>query len=169
MYVPSASGGAGAAVILMVAGVDLVVSVIEVAVTTTVVPVGICAGAVYVVLGLFPGVVVELKLPQDELLQVTDQVTPAAALSLLTMTDKLCDAPTTSDVGGVGLNVMEIPWGGVGPLPPPLQPAAATASKQKPTERIVLRDVIGLLLSQTCSACAFGLQGACEPKSRFRF
>ena len=75
---------------VMTAWANCVLSVTEVAVTVTVPPVGIAAGAVYVVaepLAVFVG----LKLPQAPALpQVTDHVTPAFAGSLLTTAVSAC-------------------------------------------------------------------------------
>lgn len=42
-----------------------------------------------------------LKLPHDEVPQATDQVTPAALLSLVTLAVKLAEAPTERDAGGL--------------------------------------------------------------------
>jgi hypothetical protein len=56
---------------VMVAEADLLVSETEVATTVTVLPVGIAAGAVYVVVAVFPGEVAGLKLPHCVLPQVT--------------------------------------------------------------------------------------------------
>ncbi len=71
----SATVMAAGAVMVMVAEAVFVVSVTEVAVTVTVPDVGTVAGAVYTV-AVPLGVEVGLKDPQDELLQVTAQVTP---------------------------------------------------------------------------------------------
>ena len=69
---------------ITIADADFVVSVTEVAVTVTALPLGIALGAVYVV-ALPLAVDVGLKLPHAPALpQVTDQVTPAFAESLLT-------------------------------------------------------------------------------------
>jgi len=85
---------------VIVAVADFVLSVTELAVTVTVLPVGTLLGAVYVVVAELPGEVAGLKLPQAELPQATVQVTPAALLSLLTFAVKLAEAPTARDVGG---------------------------------------------------------------------
>ena len=53
---------------------------------------------------------VELKEPHPpEVPQVTDQVTPAFLLSLLTTAMRLLVAPTIREVGGVGLSATETP------------------------------------------------------------
>jgi hypothetical protein len=57
-------------------------------------------------------VVAGLKEPQGELPQVTDQVTPALLLSLLTTAVRLVVAPFVSDAGGLGLSATEIAGGG---------------------------------------------------------
>ena len=82
---------------VMVAEADFVVSVTEVAVTVTVLGVGIAVGAVYVV-GAPLAVPVGLKEPHGEVPQVTVQLTPL--LSLVTTAVRLAVAPVTSDVGG---------------------------------------------------------------------
>ena len=82
---------------VMVAEADFVGSVTEVAVTVTVLGVGIAVGAVYVV-GAPLAVPVGLKEPHGEVPQVTVQLTPL--LSLVTTAVRLAVAPVTSDVGG---------------------------------------------------------------------
>jgi hypothetical protein len=53
---------------------------------------------------------VALKEPQaPELPQVTDQVTPAFLLSLLTTATRLLVAPGMREVGGVGFRATEMP------------------------------------------------------------
>jgi len=89
-------------VIVIVADADLVLSVTEVATTVTVLLVGIAAGAVYVVAALL-AVAVGLKLPHAELPQVTDHVTPAFALSLVTTATRLSVEATMSVFGGAGV------------------------------------------------------------------
>jgi hypothetical protein len=49
-----------------------------------------------------------LKVPHEELPQVTVQVTPPFLLSLLTTAVRLVVLPAPSDVGGVGLSATEI-------------------------------------------------------------
>jgi hypothetical protein len=83
-----------------VADADLVVSEMEVAVTVTVAGLGGAAGAEYVVAAPL-AVVVGLKLPHDELPQVTDQVTPAFALSLLTVAVKAAVVLAATELGGL--------------------------------------------------------------------
>jgi hypothetical protein len=95
----------------MVADADFVLSVTEVATTMTVLFVGTAVGAVYVV-GALLAVEAELKLPHDVLPQVTDQVTPAFALSLVTTAVRLVVEPTKREVGGVGVSATEIEGGG---------------------------------------------------------
>jgi hypothetical protein len=80
MYVPSVSAGP---TIEIVADADLVVSETDVAVTFTVPPVGIAAGAVYVVAALL-AVVVGLSVPHAAVAQVTVHVTPPFLLSPVT-------------------------------------------------------------------------------------
>ena len=82
---------------VIVAEADFVVSVTEVAVTVTVLGVGIAVGAVYVV-GAPLAVPVGLKEPHGEVPQVTVQLTPL--LSLVTTAVRLAVAPVASDVGG---------------------------------------------------------------------
>jgi hypothetical protein len=84
---------------VMVAEADFVGSVTEVAVTVTVLGVGIAVGAVYVV-GAPLAVPVGLKEPHGEVPQVTVQLTPPFLLSLVTTAVRLAVAPVTSDVGG---------------------------------------------------------------------
>ena len=84
----------------MVADTNLVLSVAEVAVTVTLPPVGAVGGAVYVV-GTVLDVEVGLKLPQGALLQVTDQVTPAFRLSLVTVAAMGVVAAGFMETGGV--------------------------------------------------------------------
>src|SRR5271156_5385658 len=101
MYVPSARTAGGAATMVMVAVADFVLSVTDVAFTMTELPVGIAAGAVKEVVGLLPGVVVGLKVPQAALPQVTDHVTPAAAASSLTTAVRFAGVLTTRFAGGL--------------------------------------------------------------------
>src|ERR1700754_766720 len=95
----------------MVADADLVVSETEVAVTVTVAGVGGAAGAEYVVAAPL-AVVVGVKLPHEELPQVTDQVTPAFALSLLTVAVRGVVVLAGTEVGGL-FSVTEIGTVGV--------------------------------------------------------
>jgi hypothetical protein len=85
---------------VMLAEADLVVSETEVAVTVTVAGVGTAAGAENVV-AVPLGVVAGLKLPHCELPQVTDQVTPALALSLATVAVRAALVVAATDVGGL--------------------------------------------------------------------
>src|ERR1700743_1066576 len=80
MYVPSANP---APTIEIVADTDLVVSETDVGVTFTVPPVGIAAGAAYVVAALL-AVVVGFSVPHAAVPQVTLHVTPPFLLSFVT-------------------------------------------------------------------------------------
>jgi hypothetical protein len=81
-----------------------------------------------------------VKVPHEELPQVTDQVTPPLLLSLLTTAVSDAVVPAVTEAGGVGLKLTEID-GGLGPLPPPPPHAAATnAIAATPDIKIVLRD-----------------------------
>jgi hypothetical protein len=116
--------GAAGVVMLMLAETDLVESVTDVAVTVTVVA---AAGALYVV--AVP-LAVELaeKLPHCAVLQATVHLTPALALSLVTMAVRLVVALVTAEDGGCVLKVTEIA-GGLGLEPEPaLQPVISTKS-----------------------------------------
>jgi hypothetical protein len=91
--------GAFGVEMVMVAVADLVESVTEVAVTVTVAGLGAPAGALYFVAAPLP-VEEEEKLPHGEPPQFTLQVTPALALSLVTMAVRLVLVPASSDDGG---------------------------------------------------------------------
>ena len=75
------------------------------------------------------------KLPHALALQLTDHLTPALLLSLMTFAVRLVVVAATSDVGGVPLKATEMTGGGVGGvLEPPPQAvnqivAAATAKR----------------------------------------
>jgi hypothetical protein len=86
------------------------------------------------------GVVVGVKEPHEETLQVTDHVTPALALSLLTtaVSDAVC--PAVMVVGGAGLKATEMAGGVGGLLPPPPHAAATNAIAATLDIKIVLRD-----------------------------
>jgi hypothetical protein len=102
---PSGSADVVAAVMVIVADADFVLSVTEVAVTVTEPPLGTADGAVYVV--AVPVVVLAgLKLPQAPALpQVTDHATCGLAeLSLLTTAVSACWALVCSEAGGAALN-----------------------------------------------------------------
>jgi hypothetical protein len=71
-------------VMVMAAEADLVLSATEVAVTVTLAPVGIAAGAVYVA-EVVVALLMAPQAPAPELPQLTDQVTPALLESLLTV------------------------------------------------------------------------------------
>jgi hypothetical protein len=91
-------------VIVILADADFVVSVTEVAITVTALPEGTATGAVYVAEVL----VMLLKAPQAPALpQVTDQVTPAFAGSLLTVAVSGAAALVCSN-GGAPARVTEI-------------------------------------------------------------
>jgi hypothetical protein len=87
-------------VIVMVAEADFVVSLTDVAVTVTVAGVGGAAGALNVV-AVPLGVVAGAKLPHWALPQVTVQVTPALALSLLTVAVSGAVCVAATDAGGL--------------------------------------------------------------------
>ena len=91
--------GALGAEMVMVAEADFVESVTEVAVTATVAGLGAEAGAVYLV-AVPLAVEAAEKLPHCELPQVTDHLTPAFALSLLTTAVRLMVEPASVDDGG---------------------------------------------------------------------
>ncbi len=91
--------GALGAEIVMVAEADFVESVTEVAVIATVAGLGAEVGAVNLVAVPLAVEAVE-KLPHCELPQVTDHVTPAFALSLLTTAVRLMVEPVLVDDGG---------------------------------------------------------------------
>src|SRR6202041_2967381 len=76
-------------------------SVVEVAVTVTLPPVGTVAGAVKVVAPPL-AVCAGLMEPQSELVQETDQSTPAAAVSLIVCAVSWTDIPTSRAAGGAG-------------------------------------------------------------------
>jgi hypothetical protein len=102
-------------------------SVTDVALTVTVLPLGTADGAVYVVAAPL-AVPVGLKLPHaPELPQVTDQVTPALAESLLTVAVRDCVALVCREVGGVPLKATLMAGGGGGLelLEPPHAASAA--------------------------------------------
>jgi hypothetical protein len=80
-----------------------------------------------------------VKVPQEELPQVTDQVTPALLLSLLTTAVNDAVAPAVIEVGGAGLKLTEIA-GGLGVPPPPPHAAAANAIAAMLDINTVLRD-----------------------------
>ena len=110
--------GGTAAVIVMVADADLVVSETEVAVTVTVAGLGIVAGAVKLVATPL-AVAVGLNVPQGEALQLTVQLIPPFLLSLLTTAVTPVLVLIASDVGGAELKDTEITAGGVGGVEPP--------------------------------------------------
>jgi hypothetical protein len=87
-----------------------------------------------------------VKVPHEELPQVTDHVTPPLLLSLLTTAVSDAVWPAVTELGGAGLNATEIA-GGLGPLPPPPpQPAATNATAAIPDIKIVWRDFTAHLL-----------------------
>jgi hypothetical protein len=145
LLIVSAAGGvaanetltpAGAAIVIVAVAVA-VPSVTELATMFTVPPVGTFAGAVYVV-AVPLAVVAGVKVPHEELPQVTDHVTPPLLLSLLTTAVSDAVAPAVIEVGGAGLRLTEIA-GGFGPLPPPPpQAAAANATAAMLDIKIVL-------------------------------
>jgi hypothetical protein len=100
---------------------DLVVSVTDVAVSVTAAGFGEEPGALYFVATPLPVDPAE-KLPQGALPQLTVHVTPALAVSLLTMAVRLVVVPASSDDGGWGENETEIGAGGLGEEPEPPQP-----------------------------------------------
>jgi hypothetical protein len=104
--------GGGAAVMVMVFDAVFVLSVTDVATIVTVLFVGTAEGAVYVV-GALLAVEVALKLPHGALPQVTDQVTPPLALSLVTTAVRLAVADVARDVGAEKVTEMTTGGGGV--------------------------------------------------------
>jgi hypothetical protein len=114
---------AGAVVTVMEAVADFVVSETEVAVSVSTPVPGTVAGAVKLVLAPLP-VFVGLKLPQDEVLQETDQVTPPLSASLLTVAEMVVEVPTCIVDTRCELSVTEIAAGGLGLLPDTVQPTA---------------------------------------------
>ena len=84
---------------VIVAVADLVESVTEVAVTVTVAGFGAEPGALYLVAAPL-AVDADEKLPHGEPPQLTVQLTPALAVSLLTMAVRLVLVPASSDDGG---------------------------------------------------------------------
>jgi hypothetical protein len=107
----------------MVADPDFVVSVTDVAVTVTLPPAGTTIGAVKV--SAVPlADELELKLPQTVLVpQATVQVTPAFAVSLVTVAVTGCWAPATAEPGPLTETAIAAGGGFVGPMfvvePPP--------------------------------------------------
>ena len=87
------------AVILIVDVIHFVASLTEVAVMVTVLPLGIEAGATYVVAAAL-GVDVGLKLPHWPPPQVTLHKTPAFKLSLCTMALRAAVVPAANEAGG---------------------------------------------------------------------
>ena len=112
--------GALGAEIVIVAEIDFVESVTEVAITVTVAGFGVEPGALYLVAAPLAVEPVE-KLPHCELPQVTVHLTPPLALSLLTTAVTLVLVPESRDDGGWGLKATEIGAGGL-EEPDPLQP-----------------------------------------------
>ncbi len=102
---------AGGAAIAIVADADFVLSETDVAVIVTVADAGTAAGAVYVVAAPL-AVVAVLKLPHCELPHVTDQLTPAFFVSLLTTAATLVAAPAVSEGAGLVPNATTIDGGG---------------------------------------------------------
>lgn len=107
--------GAGAVMVIDTEA-DLVVSATEVAVTVTVFPVGTVAGAVNVVVKLFPVEVIGFTTPHAVPPQCTVQVTPAPLLSFVTTAARVVVAPTTTEVGG--FEMLTDMDGGLLPEPP---------------------------------------------------
>jgi hypothetical protein len=105
--------GALAAVIVMLAEADFVASATDVAVTVTLAGLGTAEGAVYTV-AVPLGVDVGAKDPQAPAEpQVTVQVTPLLAESLVTTAVKDCVALVVKEAGAAGLNATVIAGGGV--------------------------------------------------------
>jgi hypothetical protein len=113
-------GALGAAMVID-AVADFVESVTEVAVTVTAAGLGAEAGALYFVAAPLAVDAAE-KLPHGELPQLTVHVTPALAVSLLTIAVRLVLVPASSDGGGCVENETEIDAGGLGEDPDPPQP-----------------------------------------------
>jgi hypothetical protein len=66
-------------------------------------------------------VLVGLKLPHDEVLQETVQLTPPLSASLLTLAEMVVEVPTSIVDTRCELRVTEIVAGGLGSLPPGLE------------------------------------------------
>jgi hypothetical protein len=137
--------GALGAEMVMVAEADLVVSLTAVAVTVTVAGFGAEAGALYLVAAPL-AVEAEEKAPHGVVLQVTAQVTPALALSLLTMAVMLVLVPASSEDGGWGENDTEVCGGGLGEDPEPPQPVMINAKTKATASQEKQRDFISQLL-----------------------
>lgn len=127
-----------AAVMVMLAEADFVLSLTEVAVTVMVLLVGMFAGASYVV-AMPLGVEVGLKLPQMLLPHVTVHFTPAPALSLLTFAVMAVVVLAVSDAGGCAEKETAI-GGGVGLLPPPPQEAREVVKIATAANRMVFKN-----------------------------
>jgi hypothetical protein len=127
-----------AAVIVMLAEADFVLSLTEVTVTVTVLLAGMFAGASYVV-AMPLGVEVGLKLPQLLLPHVTVHFTPAPLLSLLTFAVMAVVVLAVSDAGGCAEKETAI-GGGVGSLPPPPQEASDMVKTATAANRMVFKN-----------------------------
>jgi hypothetical protein len=93
-------GGGGGPVIVTVALIDFVVSVTEVAVIVTVLPLGTTEGAVYVV-RLLERVVAGLNDPQAAAPQVAVHITPATFGSFVATAPRLVVVLTCKELGGM--------------------------------------------------------------------
>ena len=100
------------------------------------------------------------KLPHALALQLTDHLTPALLLSLMTFAVRLVVVAATSDVGGVPLKATEMTGGGVGGvLEPPPQAVSQIAAAVTAKRWIVLGSLIERL---HCLRYAVGSQGEAE-------
>jgi hypothetical protein len=131
----------GAALIVIVAEAVLVVSVTEVAVTVTVAGLGTALGAVYVVAAPL-AVDVGETLPHEE--QLTVHLTPALALSFVTLAVMLVVAPTTSELD-TALTATEMACGGGGVDPPPPQAVSQIVSAAEAKRETIRAAFIGRL------------------------
>jgi hypothetical protein len=119
------AGGGAPDVIVIVAEADFVPSLTEVAINVTVAGVGIALGPVYVTATPEALVVADSIPHPPAVAHDAAHVTPFAALSLLTVAVKLCDALIATDAL-VGATATETPTGVVPPssveLDPPPHP-----------------------------------------------
>ena len=100
------------------------------------------------------------KLPHALALQLTDHLTPALLLSLVTVAVRLVVVAVTNDVGGVPLKATEMTGGGGGGvLEPPPQAVSPIAAAVTAKRWIVLGSLIERL---HCLRYAVGSQGEAE-------